>query len=196
MLTVAEAIDLAMANSPAYQHQITTLTASRQQAQKAQKEKGLNVSLDVNVGMQQVDQKFGEAFRDQRLYALGAVTFTVPLLDHGAAKNRHLAAKAWVEREESALNEEERLLREDVTSTLYDVHTFRQVLEQTSQAITMADEVFEMNAENYANGLCDINTYTLAQNRRDEAYLQYLSALENYWTTYYHLLTLIGKLED
>ena len=196
MLTVAEAIDLAMANSPAYQHQITTLTASRQQAQKAQKEKGLNVSLDVNVGMQQVDQKFGEAFRDQRLYALGAVTFTVPLLDHGAAKNRHLAAKAWVEREESALNEEERLLREDVISTLYDVNTYRQVLEQTSQAITMADEVFEMNAENYANGLCDINTYTLAQNRRDEAYLQYLSALENYWTTYYHLLTLIGNHED
>ena len=49
-----------------------------------------------------------------------------------------------------------------------------------------------MNAENYANGLCDINTYTLAQNRRDEAYNQYLSALEKYWTTYYHLRTLTG----
>ena len=54
----------------------------------------------------------------------------------------------------------------------------------------MADDVFELTAENYANGLCDINTYSLAQSRRDNAYNQHLTALANYWTTYYHLLTL------
>ena len=191
-LTASDAIDLALANSPVYQHQIAKLTESRQQEQKAQKEKGVNASLDVNVGMQQVDNVIGRAYRDQRLYALGAVTFSVPLMDHGAAKNRYAAAQAWVEREESALDEAERTLREDVTSTLYNINTYRLLLERTSQAVIMADEVFELNAENYANGLCDINTYTLAQNRRDEAYNQYLSALEKYWTTYYHLLTLTG----
>ena len=191
-LTAADAIDLALANSPVYQHQIAVLTESRQQEQKAQKEKGLNASLDVNVGMQQVDDVIGRAYRDQRLYALGAVTLSVPLMDHGAAKSRHAAAQAWVEREESALDEAERTLREDVVSTLHNINTYRLLLERTNEAVSMADEVFELNAENYANGLCDINTYTLAQNRRDEAYNQYLSALEKYWTTYYHLLTLTG----
>ena len=70
-LTVAEAVDLALANSPAYQHQIAVLTESRHEEQKAQKEKGVNVSLDVNVGMQQVDNVLGRAYRDQRLYAVG-----------------------------------------------------------------------------------------------------------------------------
>ena len=56
--------------------------------------------------------------------------------------------------------------------------------------VAMADEVFELTAENYANGLCDINTYSLAQSRRDNAYNQHLTALARYWTTYYHLLTL------
>jgi outer membrane protein TolC len=191
-LTVAEAIDLALANSPAYQHQMAELTESRHQEQKARKEKGVNVSLDVNVGMQQVDPVLGRAYRDQRLYALGAVTFSVPLMDHGAAKSRHAAAQAWVEREESALDEAGRQLSEDVATTLHDINIYRQLLERTVQAVAMADEVFELNAENYANGLCDINTYTLAQNRRDEAYNQYLSALERYWTTYYHLQTLTG----
>ena len=191
-LTVAEAIDLALANNPAYQHQVAEVTEARHQEQKAQKEKGVNVSLDVNVGMQQVDPVLGRAYRDQRLYALGAVTLSVPLMDHGAAKNRHAATQAWVKREESALDEAERKLSEDVTTTLHNINIYRQLLEQTTQAVTMADEVFELNAENYANGLCDINTYTLAQNRRDEAYNQYLSALEKYWTTYYHLQTLIG----
>ena len=191
-LNVAEATALAMVNSPAYQHQIAVLTESRHQEQKAQKEKGVNVSLDVNVGMQQVDAVLGRAFRDQRLYALGAVTLSVPLMDHGAAKSRHSAALASVEREENALDEAERRLGEDVATTLHNINTYRQLLEQTTEAVAMADQVFDLNAENYANGLCDINTYSLAQNRRDEAYNQYLAALEKYWTTYYHLLTLTG----
>ena len=97
-----------------------------------------------------------------------------------------------MEREESALDEAARKLSEDVATTLHNINTYRQLLERTTQAVAMADEVFQLNAENYANGLCDINTYTLAQNRRDEAYNQYLSALEKYWTTYYHLNTLTG----
>jgi outer membrane protein TolC len=191
-LTAAEAVGLALANSPACQHLIAELTESRHQEQKARKEQGVNVSLDVNVGMQQVDNVVGRAIRDQRLYALGAVTFSVPLIDHGAARSRHAAAQAWVEREESALDEAARKLSEDVATTLHNINTYRQLLERTTQAVAMADEVFQLNAENYANGLCDINTYTLAQNRRDEAYNQYLSALEKYWTTYYHLNTLTG----
>ena len=191
-MTVAEAIDLALANSPAYQHQITAVTESRHQEQKALKEKGVNVSLDLNVGMQQVDPVIGRAYRDQRLYALGSVTFSVPLMDHGAAKSRHAAAQAWVEREENALDEAERKLSEDVTTTMHDINIYHQLLERTTQTVAMADEVFELNAENYANGLCDINTYTLALNRRDVAYNQYLSTLEKYWTVYYHLQTLIG----
>ena len=191
-LTAAEAVGLALANSPACQHLIAELTESRHQEQKARKEQGVNVSLDVNVGMQQVDNVVGRAIRDQRLYALGAVTFSVPLIDHGAARSRHAAAQAWVEREESALDEAARKLSEDVATTLHNINTYRQLLERTTQAVAMADEVFHLNAENYANGLCDINTYTLAQNRRDEAYNQCLSALEKYWTTFYHLQTLTG----
>lgn len=190
-LTAADAIGLALANSPVYQHQIAVLTESRQQEQKAQKEKGLNASLDINVGMQQVDDVIGRAYRDQRFYALGAVTLSVPLMDHGAAKSRHAAAQAWVEREESALDEAERTLREDVVSTLHNINTYRLLLEQTNEAVSMADEVFELNAENYANGLCDINTYTLAQSRWATAYNNYLTALEDFWTTHYHLQTLI-----
>ena len=192
-LTADAALQLAKANSPAYQHQQTALIEARHQQQKASKESGVNVGLDVNVGLQQVAQTFGGAFKNQSFYMLGAVSVSVPLMDHGAAKKRYTAATAWTAREEQALDEVERALCEDVLTTLENLRSHQQLLAHTGQAVTMADEVFELNAENYANGLCDINTYTLAQNRRDEAYNQYLSALEKYWTTYYHLQTLIGE---
>ena len=189
-ITTSEALQMAKANSPAYQHQKVLLMEASHQQEKANKEKGVNVGLDVSLGLQQVGSNFAESYRNQQFYMLGAVTVSMPLMDHGAAKKRYDAATAWTAREASALDEVERALCEDVITTMQNLQSHRLLLENTAQAVTMADEVFELNAENYANGICDINTYSLAQSRRDNAYNQHLTALEKYWTTYYHLLTL------
>ncbi len=189
-MTADMALQMAKTNSPLYQQQKAALMEASHQQQKADKAKGVNVGMDVNVGLQQVGRNFGEAYRSQQVYMLGAVSVSVPLMDHGAAKKRYEAATAWAARETSALDEVERALSEDVLTTFENLRSHQQLLEHTAQAVTMADEVFELNAENYANGICDINTYSLAQSRRDNAYNQHLTALEKYWTTYYHLLTL------
>jgi outer membrane protein TolC len=189
-ITTDEALQMAKANSPAYQHQKAMLMEASHQQDKANKQKGINVGLDVNLGFQQVGSNFGESYRNQQFYMLGGVTVSIPLMDHGAAKKRYEAATAWTARETSALDEVERALCEDVITTMQNLQSHQLLLENTAQAVTMADEVFELNAENYANGICDINTYSLAQSRRDNAYNQHLTALEKYWTTYYHLLTL------
>ena len=150
----------------------------------------MKVGVGLDMGMQQLGSTFAAAYQHPQLYMVGTVTLSVPLIDHGAARKGHAAAAAWASREEMALQEVERALSEDVHITLDNLRSHRQLLAHTAEAVAMADEVFELTAENYANGLCDINTYSLAQNRRDEAYNQHLSALANYWTTSYHLLTL------
>ena len=150
----------------------------------------MTLGVDLSMGMQQLANSFVGAYRDPQFFMLGAVSLRIPTMDHGAAKRGNAAAAAWVSREEQALRETERALDEDVRMTLDKLRSHEQMLAQTAEAVAMADEVFELTAENYANGLCDINTYSLAQNRRDNAYNQHLTALAVYWTTYYHLLTL------
>jgi len=189
--TPEEAAMLAKSNNPAYQQRLAELTEARHQEDKARKERGVNVGLDINLGMQQVNTTLGSAYKNQQLYALGAVQVTIPLMDHGAAKKRHEAALSWVERQESALQETERLLAEDATVTLQRVQSCRMMLASTGQTVKLAEEAFNEAADNYANGLCDINTYTLAQSRWATAYNNYLTALEDFWTTHYHLQTLI-----
>ena len=189
--TLEEVVLRARSNSPAYQHQLAELTEARHQEEKARKERGVNVGLDINLGMQQVDRTFGGAYKNQQLYALGSVQVTIPLMDHGAAKKRHAAATAWGERQESALQETERLLAEDAAVTLQRLQDSRRMLESTGQAIKLAETMFYETVENYANGLCDINTFTLGQNRWVTAYSNYLTALEEFWTSHYHLQTLI-----
>ncbi len=189
--TTEEAVMLAKSNSPAYQHQLTELTEARHQEEKARKERGINVGLDINLGLQQVNSTFGSAYKNQQLYALGAVQVTIPLTDHGAARKRHAAATAWGERQEWALRETERLIAEDATVTLERLNASRKILESTEQTIKLAEDMFYETVDNYANGLCDINTFTLGQNRWVTAYTNYLAALEEFWVTHYHLQTLI-----
>ena len=185
-----EALQLALHNSPALEQRQLALTEARQQQEKARREAGVKLGVDLNVGMQQMSSRFVEAYAKPQFYMLGAVTVSVPILDHGAAKKGYAAASSWKSREERALQEEERALGEDVRTTLENLRSHRQLLTRTAEAVTMADDLFQLMADDYANGLCDINTYSLAQNRRDNAYNQYLTALAAYWTTYYHLLTL------
>ena len=189
--TLEEVAMLAKSNSPAYQHQLAELTEARHQEEKARKERGVNVGLDINLGLQQVNSTLGSAYKNQQLYALGTVQVTIPLMDHGAAKKRHAAATAWGERQESALQETERLLAEDATVTLQKLQASRKMLESTEQTIKLAEEMFYETVDNYANGLSDINTFILGQSRWVTAYVNYLTALEDFWVTYYHLQTLI-----
>lgn len=191
-LTLSEEDVLAMAraNSPAIQEQQRALTEALQEQEKARKERGAKVGVDLSVGMQQLNSNLFGTLRDPRFYMIGAVTLSIPLMDHGAARKGQAAATARKDRETQALREVERSLEEDVRITLDNLRSHQQLLSHTEEAVSLADDVFELTAENYANGLCDINTYSLAQSRRDNAYNQHLSALAGYWTTYYHLLTL------
>ena len=189
-MTDEDALQMALSSSPAVQEGKVALTEARGLQEKARREAGVKVGVDFNVGMQQMSSRLAGVFQNPQLYVLGAVSLSVPLMDHGAARRSRAAAEAWKDREEQALRETERSLAEDVRITLENLRSHQQLLVQTQQAVSMADEVFELTAENYANGLCDINTYSLAQNRRDNAYNQHLTALAGYWTTYYHLLTL------
>ena len=189
-LSDEDILDLARSGSPAIQQRRMALTEARHQQDKARREQGAKVGVDFNVGMQQLHSNFVGAIRNPRLYMMGAVTLSIPLVDHGAARMRHAAAEAWKDRETQALREAERALDEDVITTLGNLRSQEQMLTHTAEAVSLADYVFELTADNYANGLCDINTYSLAQTRRDKAYNQHLTALAEYWTTYYHFLTL------
>ena len=190
IITDEDALQMACESSALIQKQQTALTEALGQQVKARKEGSVKVGVDLNVGMQQIGNNFFGAYKDPQLYVLGAVTLSIPLVDHGAAKKGYAAAEAWTDREQQALREARRALEEDVMTTLENLRSHEQLLTYTEEAVAMADEVFALTAENYANGLCDINTYSLSQSRRDNAYNQHLTALANYWTTYYHLLTL------
>ena len=76
--------------------------------------------------------------------------------------------------------------------TLQKLQSSRDRLTSTEKTIKLAEKTYNETADNYANGLSDINTFTLAESRWATAYTNYLTALEEFWVNHYHLQTLIN----
>lgn len=190
LISLEEALDRSRESHPAYQKQLGYVTQAAQARDKARKESGLQVGVDLNLGLQQMNPVFRDVFRNQQVYALGSVSISIPIVDGGAARNRRQASEAWLSREESLLQETARQLEEDVAATVHDFTDCQDRLRHTQSAVEMADEVFALISDNYAQGLTDINSYVRAQNHRDEAYSRHLATLQDYWITYYHLASL------
>ncbi len=185
-----QAIDMAKEYNPAYcQVEEATLMAE-QELDRAKKEKGLQMNLDFSVGL----QKYGSDMRDlssvNKPYTVGNVTMAFPIVDHGMRKNNYNAAKSRLEYYNVQKMETERTISEAILNTVNDLQMQQQMLEDTGKAMILADESFAQNQYNYAQGLSDINTFTLAQNRKDSAHINYIQALSSFWLAYYRLCSL------
>ena len=67
LISVEEALEMSRESNPAYQKQLGYVTQAEQARDKARKESGVQVGVDLNVGIHQVNQDFLDVFKNQRL---------------------------------------------------------------------------------------------------------------------------------
>lgn len=115
------------------------------------------------------------------------VTLAIPILDHGMRRSNYNAAKTRAEYYDVQKAETERVIIESIVNTVNELQIQQMMLEDTKKAMELADESFRQNQYNYAQGLSDINTFTLSQNRKDSAHINYITSLSNFWMAYYRL---------
>lgn len=185
-----EAIAYAEMYNPDYTAYQENILSQKQQVEYVRKESGFKASVDISVGRQNTSPNFAKSFNMKEQYTVASVTLSVPLVDGGAAHNRRKAAESRLEMHESNLSEAARLLRENVINTLREFNVEQTHLAETRRAIELADESYEQNQYNYAQGLIDISTFTLAQDRKDNAHNNYINSLQSYWQSYYKLMRL------
>lgn len=187
LINTDEAIAFAEQNNPAYSEADASILTASQAEEKARKEKGLQVGVDVSVGIHNNEARIGDAINPKQQFAMGSVSLVIPLVDHGMRRLKHDAAVRRLEQVQLDRQETERSIRRDVINAVCEVEQQQRLIGATRRAMILANESFEQNQYNYAQGLSDINTFTIAQSRKDEAHNNYISALSGFWTAYYRL---------
>lgn len=185
-----QAVEMAKKYNPEFGKARAASLTAEQELDKARREKGLHVDLDLSVGLQKYGYDLKTLGTTNSPFTVANVTFSFPIVDHGMRRNNYNSAKSRLEYYTVQEVEQERIITEAIVNTVNELMIHQQMLSDTKTAMELADESFKQNQYNYAHGLSDINTFTLSQNRKDSAHINYISSLSDFWLAYYRLCSL------
>lgn len=187
IITEDEALMLAKENNPQYLESEEQVLLSEQTVERAKIESWFNAGLSASVGFNQVAESFRDAYRNPLQQDIASLTVSIPLVDWGVRKGRHNMAKSNLNITLLSAQENAIRLEQDVIMTVGDFSIQQHLIRSAEEAMELAKLAYEQTRERFIIGKADINSLTLSTNRRQEAQRNYISALKNYWQSYFKI---------
>lgn len=184
---VDEALGLARENSPELLGLKQDVLEAEQAVDKARKESWFDASLSASVGFNQVAGTFSEAYRDPLRQEIVSLTLTIPLVDWGVRKGKYNVAKNNLGVVQTSARQQEVNLEEEVIMTVNDFNIQQRLIGSAEEALDLAIMAYEETKQRFLIGQADLNSLTLSLNRQQEAQRNYITALQNYWLSYYKI---------
>ena len=143
--------------------------------------------MSASIGFNQVSDKFNQVYRDLLQQDVVSVSVSIPLVDWGVRKGKKNMAQnnlnvVKISSEQGSLS-----LEEDVIMTVSDFNTQQSMIVSAEEALDLAQMAYAQTRQRFMIGKADINSLTLSHNRQQEAQRNYISALQNYWLSYYKI---------
>ncbi|RHJ92996.1 TolC family protein [Parabacteroides bouchesdurhonensis] len=181
------ALITARENNPLFLEFRQTILEAEQQVDKTKKETLFNASLSASVGFNQVANNFKDAYRDPLQQDMVSISLSIPLIDWGVRKGKHNVAKNNLNVAQIKARQDEQTVEEDVIMTVGDFNIQQNLIASAEEALDLAITAYAETKQRFMIGKADINSLTLSLNRQQEAQRNYISALQNYWLSYYKI---------
>lgn len=182
-----EAIKYARNNHPEFLKSKQKILELQEKVDKAKKEAQFNMGIFASVGFNQVAETFGKAYKSPLQQDVFSLTLSIPILDWGVRKGRYNIAKNNLSVAELSTQQEEIKLEEDILMTVGDFKIQQQVIYSTKEAVELANKAYKQTRERFIIGKADINSLMLSNERYQQAQRNYISALKNYWISYFKI---------
>lgn len=186
-ISVEEALLMARENNPDYLELRQQVLEAEQQVDKTKKEAMFNASVSASIGFNQVADNFKDAYRNPLQQDVVSVSVAIPLIDWGVRRGKHNIAKNNLNVTKISARQEELTLEEDVIMTVGDFNIQQNLIGSAEEALDLANMAYNETKQRFMIGKADINSLTLSLNRQQEAQRNYISALQNYWLSYYKI---------
>ena len=181
------AVEQALRNSARIKNlEVASVTARRDVA-----ETGLSRFPGANVtarfGLSQTADELNRAYKDpleSQRFTLGV---NVPLFSWGALGADAQQARSNQRRVEADNQRSREEVRQAAHFAALQLTQSKRNLEVSAKADTVAQQRYEVAYNRYVIGRISIDNLYIAQNEKDQAFNQYLEALQNYWLAYYRL---------
>lgn len=182
-----EALRYARENNPAFIETRQAVEEARMEMEKAKVERRLSLNIDASIGLNQVADKFWDAYRSPLRQEKAMVTLSVPLKDWGRRKNNYLQAQSRLSTAEKELSEATRDTELDVVTSVDDYNKRHDLTANSRKSLNIAQEAYDAMLTRFIKGQATVNDLSLAQNYWQTARQNYTQSLQNYWTAFYRL---------
>lgn len=192
-----DAVRFAKENNPIYLEQKENILTSQQSLDQTLKVSRFSASLSVSIGFNQVATDFIDAYYKPLQQDVVTVGINIPLVDWGVRKGKVNIAKRNLEATNISAKQAEQTFEQDVLSTVTEYNLRYSQIELAKEARYIANQALEKTKQLFYIGKVDVNTINLAISRQIEAESNYVSALKNYWLSYYKIrkMTLYDFIE-
>ncbi|MDO5608390.1 MAG: TolC family protein [Capnocytophaga sp.] len=181
------ALRYAKENNPRYLKQKVEILELQQQADKAKREARFTLGVSASVGFNQVAPTLHGAYQSPLQQDVFALNLSIPILDWGVNKGKYNVAKGNLSVAELSVKQEEIKIEEELLMTLGEFGIQQQIIRSAEEALHLASEAYQQTQERFIIGKVDINSLTLANDRHQQAQRNYVSAVRNYWLSYYKI---------
>ena len=186
-ISVDKALELARANNPTFLELRQQILEAQQQVDKTKKEATFNAQINASVGFNQVSKNIQDAYKNLQQQEIVSLSVSIPLVDWGVRKGKHNIAKNNLLVTETSAKQKELTVEEDVIMTVGDFNIQQALIGSAEEAVDLAETAYSETKQRFMIGKADINSLTLSLNRQQEAQRNYISALQNYWLSYYKI---------
>lgn len=192
------ALRYALENNPDYLSNRQEILEAEREVERTRKSSAFDASFSASVGFNQVADNFSSAYRDPLQQNIISIGITIPLVDWGVRKGKVNMAKNNLNVSRISVQQKELNLEQEIIRTVSDFNIQQDLIASAEEALELASTAYNITKQRFIIGKSDINSLTLSLNRQKEARKNYISALKNYWLSYYKIrkLTLFDFEEN
>ena len=186
-IPVDEALRMARENNPELLASKQSILEAEQEVDRTRKESMFNASVNASIGFNQVASSFKDAYRDPLQQDVVSVSVSIPLVDWGVRRGKHNIAKSNLSIAQTTAEQTAISVEEEVIMTVGDFQIQQNLIQSAEEALDIALMAYQKTKQRFLIGKADLNSMTLSLNRQQEAQRNYITALQNYWLSYYKI---------
>ena len=186
-ITVEMALAEARDNNPDFLDNMQRILEAERNVDQTQKSAVFEAAFYASIGFNQVATTFGDAYRNPLQQDIVSVGFSIPLIDWGVRRGRANMARNNLNVARITVEQRETSLEQDVIMTVNEFNIQQDLMQRAESAMQLANKAYSTTVERFIIGRVDINSLTLSLNRQKDAQRNYISALKNYWLSYYKI---------
>jgi len=192
------------------EQEVKLIDAQRHVAQ-TKAENRFQANLNVSYGINKVDGYYdyqndipingemGNVYRpDFDQYQQLGVSLSVPILDWGKRKGEYQLAKSRQEITRISTEQAITTFEQEVVTKVLEFNLQHNKVLSAAKSDSLAQQSYELTTIRFRKGNADVLKLTASQNAKDNARLQYIRSLYQYWADYYTVrkLTLYDFVKD